>query len=106
MNIIRKIVEEEDKNILFLQSHFDDALVGTGRACGRETVAVYDSSKCLEILINGFKIDEIEALEQFQKSVDYTTFGSFKPIFINDFRKIKNIPDFDIGENKTLEDVL
>ena len=106
MNIIRKIIEEEDKNILFLQSYFDEALVGTGRACGRKTVAVYDSSKCLEILINKYEMDEIEALEHFQKNVDYTTFGSFKPIFINDFRKIKNIPDIEIDENKTLKDIL
>lgn len=106
MNKIRKIIKEQDKKILFLPSHFDNALVGTGRACGRKIVAVYDSSKCIEILIENANIDEIEALEQFQKSVDNVPHGSYKPIFISDFRNIKNIPDFKININGTLEDIL
>ncbi len=104
---IRKIVEEVDEKILFLQKEFNDALIGTARACGKNDVAAYDLTKCLEIMIKNHGIDEIEALEQIENSIDKAPSGTYKPIFINDFRKIKDVPKNlkEIKEDETLQDI-
>ena len=97
MNKIKEILKEQNENILFLKPHFDDALIGSGRACGKTTVAVYDSDKCLRILINKFKINELEELDKIQKIVVDVPHDSYKPIFITDFRNIKELPFLDIN---------
>ena len=83
---IRKIVEETDERILFLQKEFDEALIGTARACGKSDVAAYDLTKCMEIMIDNHGIGEMEALDQVRNSIDKAPSGTYKPIFINDFR--------------------
>jgi len=103
----RKIVEEIDEKILFLQEEFNDALIGTARACGKNDVAAYDLTKCMEIMIENHGIDEMAALEQVENSIDKAPSGTYKPIFINDFRKIKDVPkNFEeIKEDDTLQDL-
>jgi len=105
MNKIKRIIKEQDDRILFLEEKFDEALIGTGRSCGKTEVAVYNASKCIEILINIDEMDEFDALEKFERSVDKVVSGTYKPIFINDFRRIKEIPDFEIKNNMTIEDL-
>ena len=104
---IRKIVGEVDEKILFLKKEFDDALIGTARACGKDDVAAYDLTKCMEIMIKNHGIDEMKALEQVENSIDKASSGTYKPIFINDFRKIKDVPKFSetINEDNTLQDL-
>lgn len=106
-NKIKEIVEEIDNNILFLEDIFDDALIGTGRTCGGKEVATYDIDKCLLILINLQNMDETEAIEKFQDTVDNSVSGEYKPIFINDFRNIKEISLEKIDDlNKSLNDFM
>lgn len=100
---IKEIIKEQNDCVLFLQDIFDRALVGTGKQCGRDIVPVYDSTVCLNILIDKFDMEELEALEHFQHVVDGGSAGEYKPIFINDFRKMKNIDINDIDEDTTLE---
>lgn len=103
---IRKIVEEIDEKILFLQKEFNDALIGTAKACGKSDVAAYDLTKCMEIMIKNHGIGEMEALEQVENSIDKAPSGTYKPIFINDFRKIKDASEIleSINEKDTLQD--
>jgi len=106
---VRVIIEGIDEKILFLSSEFDGALVGTAKACGGSDVAAYDLTRCMEIMINNHNIDEMEALEQVQQSIDKASFGTYKPIFINDFRNIKDIHEsFDPIKDggKTLKDLI
>jgi hypothetical protein len=99
---IKQIIEEENPQALFLEPSFDEALIGTGRVCGFDHhVAVYDSSKCIEILINCYSVDEIEAYEHFYRTVILQEQGENKPIFINNFihtkspEEILNFDNFD-----------
>ena len=99
MNKVREIVKEHDDRILFLEEKFDKALIGTGKTCGGNIVAVYNASECIKILINDEKMDELDALEKFEKSIAVP--GTYKPIFIDDFRKMKELPDFEIKDDET-----
>ena len=103
---IRKIVEEINDNILFLQPEFNNALIGTARACGKEDVAAYDLTKCMGIMIEKHGLSEIEALKQVENSIDKAPLGTYKPIFINDFRQIKDIIKIDenVNEKKTVQE--
>lgn len=103
---VRKIVEEIGENILFLQPEFNNALIGTARACGKNDVAAYDLTKCMEIMIEIHKITEMEALEQVENSINKAPTGKYKPIFINDFRLIKDVSEAlnSITEKNTLQD--
>ena len=105
---IRKIVEEVDDNILFLQPEFNDALIGTARACGKTDVAAYDLTKCMEIMIEKHNIDEMDALKQVENSINKAPSGTYKPIFINDFRQAKDILKIDeeISEEKIVQNFM
>jgi len=104
MNKIRDILLEIEPNIMFLEPKFDKALIGSGRACGANIVAAYNSDECLKILINEFHMADFDALEQFQDTVDNVDPGPYRPIFINDFRKIKDLGDLDVNLDDTMED--
>lgn len=103
MEIIRDIIKEVNDDALFLEEDFDPALIGTGKSHGKKSVAVYDTDKCLQILIDEYGMSEMDAFEHFQNSVDNMEEGDNKPIFINDFRKIKKV-ETHIDENTTLGD--
>jgi hypothetical protein len=92
-NKVREIIEEKNPKALFLPHQFDPALMGTSKTCGKKEVAAYDASECLRILIKEQHMDELEALEYFEQTVDKGSPGSFKPVFINDFRKIRTLPE-------------
>jgi len=106
LNKIRKIIEEENSNILFLEEYFDKALIGMGRSCGKNIVAVYDADECIRILIKKFDMDELEALERFRQTVDFGQKGKYKPIFINDFRKIVDVNSLKIENRNSLKDFI
>lgn len=105
---VRKIVEEIGENILFLQPEFNNALIGTARACGKNDVAAYDLTKCMEVMIETHGITEMEALEQVENSINKAPTGKYKPIFINDFRLIKDVSEAlnSITEKDTLQDFI
>lgn len=95
--IIKDIIIEQNKNAMFIEELFDIALIGYGKSCGGNCVAVYDTDKCFQILIKKYNMDEVEAYDHFHKSVSEAESNTNKPIFINDFRRIKEI-EWEINE--------
>jgi len=106
---IKDIVKEMNPKAVFIKG-FDEALVGTGKSIGGETVAVYDADDCLRILINKHEMDEIEAWDHFNSTVVDGTPGKNKPIFISDWRLAVNIEDvledIKIDKQQTLNNIL
>ena len=109
--LIKEIVLERNKEALFLEEIFDDALIGSGILCGSKYIAAYNSDKCISILMETENIGELEAFEQFQITSEKTLPSKNKPVFINDFRNAKEplsidktMEDIDI--KKTLEDII
>jgi hypothetical protein len=72
----------EDENVL-LADGFDDAFVGIGRQFGRP-IAVYNRSKCIDILQED--MSEEEAEEYFQYNVEGAWVGENTPIFLENVR--------------------
>jgi hypothetical protein len=72
----------EDENVL-LADGFDDAFVGIGRQFGRP-IAVYNRSKCIDILQED--MSEEEAEEYFQFNVEGAWVGENTPIFLENVR--------------------
>jgi hypothetical protein len=68
----------EDENVL-LADGFDDAFVGIGRQFGRP-IAIYNRSKCIDILQED--MSEEEAEEYFQFNVEGSWVGENTPIFL------------------------
>jgi hypothetical protein len=68
----------EGKNFL-LADGFDDAFVGIGRQFGRP-IAVYNRSKCIDILTENMSHEEAE--EYFQFNVEGAWVGENTPIFL------------------------
>jgi hypothetical protein len=90
MSEIKKIIKELNPRAMFLSPLFDSALIGTSKTCGNLDVAAYSSDQCLNILIKNQKMDELEAFEYFQGTINSGKFNKNKPVFINDFRNIKD----------------
>ena len=107
--LIREIVKEINQDVLFLEEDFDDALIGTGKTYGfNNSVAVYSSDLCILILIKKYNMSELEAFEHFSESIENLPMDNNKPIFISDFRKIKEIKinQENICEENYLSDVI
>ena len=103
---IKEIILERNPDAVFLEENFDEAIIGSGIACGQKHVAVYNSDKCIEILMRESDAGEIEAYEQFQYTVESTIPSENKPIIFSDFSNMK-LPDFPrIDKDMTLKDLL
>jgi len=60
---------------------FDKAVIGIGRRCSQEDILVYDTEKCLEILMeDGMTYDE--AREFFEFNTVGSWVGPLTPIFV------------------------
>lgn len=68
-----------DDETVLLADGFEDAFVGIGRQFGRP-IAVYDRSKCIDILQEN--MSEEEAEEYFQFNVEGSYVGENTPIFL------------------------
>ena len=68
----------DDEQIL-LADGFEDAFVGIGRQFGKP-VAIYERSKCIEILMENMSEDEAE--EYFSFNVESAFVGEKTPIFL------------------------
>lgn len=103
MNKIKEIIKEENKEAKIIDN-FDEALIGTGKGYNKKTVAVYDATKFLEILIEKKKINELEAYEYYINCLENGWPDENDPIFINDFRNVKEV-DLKIRDfNKKITD--
>lgn len=78
---IKNNFENDEENIILL-TDLDAALVGIGERIGMPPVAVYDSKKCIEILIESYDMTYEEALEFFDFNITGAYLGESTPIFI------------------------
>ena len=106
---IKQIIKELNSQAIFIKG-FDKALWGTGKSVGGNTVAVYNSDECLDILIEEHEMGELEAWEHFNVTVVNGTPSPNKPIFMSDWRWAVSIDqvlkDIKIDKQKTLDDII
>lgn len=77
----RDYVAEANEDMLFADG-FDEALIGCVQRAGSPTVALYDSDKCVNILIERDGMTEEEAREFFDFNVLGSYMGENTPAFI------------------------
>ena len=94
MNLHDKLTEylEPTEESVMLYDEYEDAFIGLGYKQFRGPVAVYDASKCIDILTEQFKEDpdydgdEMDALEMAVEYFDYNTMGAWygedTPVFV------------------------
>jgi len=82
INEIKEILAEENPDALFADG-FDDALLGISRRCGQPSLAVYSTSKCIEILQKEMSYED--AVGYFEFNVVGAWFGEGTPIFLTDY---------------------
>lgn len=78
---------EENPEAL-LADGFERALIGIARRIGQPSLAVYDISKCLSILIEKHNLTEEEAIEFFEFNVIGSWMGENTPIFFDSCKEI------------------
>ncbi len=61
---------------------FDDAILGVVERCGQEPFVIYDTNKCIEILIERDGLSEEEAWEHFNFNVSGAWVGPSTPGFM------------------------
>jgi len=104
--IIKDIIKEKNNLVSFLPEIYDDALIGTGTKDNKVIVAAYDIDVIIELIIENQEKSEIEALEYIENILKNSYAGKNEPVFICDFREIKEIEDImkDINEhNKNVQ---
>lgn len=105
---IKKIIIERNPEAKFLEKEFDEAIIGSAVQCGSKYVALYDSNKCIEILMKELEFGEMEAYEQYQYTVESIKYSKNNPIVSSNFQnaKLPDLPDLpEINEYTTLEDI-
>jgi hypothetical protein len=60
---------------------FDKAIIGVGYRCGQEDIYVYDTEKCVKILMDQGMTEE-EAIDYFEYNVVGSWVGEETPIFV------------------------
>ena len=103
--IIKDIVKEINSDVLFLEEQFDKALIGTCLSYGGAVSAAYSSDVCIRILMEEDGMGDLEAFQKFHDTIMSSVKHSNRPVFINDFRKIKHSNFEDIDANWTLKDL-
>jgi hypothetical protein len=64
---------------------FEDAIMGIVERCGMSALVVYDTRKCIDILINRDKMSEPEAWEHFNFNVAGAYMGVNTPLFFTPY---------------------
>ena len=103
--LIKDIIKEENKDALLLEEKFDNALIGIAIGYGGEKCAAYDSTQCIKVLISQDNMNEMDALEQFQMTINSVNNKKNKPIFISDFRKTKSL-NMSLDRDQKLECII
>lgn len=78
---IKNNFENDEENIILL-TDLDAALVGIGERIGMPPVAVYDSKRCVEILMEHYNMTYEEALDYFDFNICGAYLGEHTPMFI------------------------
>ena len=72
-------------NDILLADGFEEAFLGVSEVYGSKPVACYDSSKCIDILVQRDGMDTGEAIEHFNFNVTSAYVGEFTPAFLFPF---------------------
>ena len=75
-----ELLKEENPDYLMADG-FDDAIVGTAERFGMHRVVLYDTIKCIDILMKRDKMTEEEAIEFFYYNVLGSWMGEYTPCF-------------------------
>ena len=75
-----ELLQEENPDYLMADG-FDDAIVGTAERFGMHRVVLYDTTKCIDILMKRDKMTEEEAIEFFYYNVIGSWMGEYTPCF-------------------------
>jgi len=75
-----ELLKEENPDYLMADG-FDDAIVGTAERFGMHRVVLYDTTKCIDILMKRDKMTEEEAIEFFYYNVLGSWMGEYTPCF-------------------------
>jgi len=68
---------------MLLADGFEECLIGVGSRCGQPDIAVYDQTKCIQVLMSQGMSHE-EALEYFDFNVLGSWVGKETPIFVSE----------------------
>jgi len=75
-----ELLKEENPDYLMADG-FDDAIVGTAERFGMHRVVLYDTTKCIDILMKRDKMTEEEAVDFFYYNVLGSWMGEYTPCF-------------------------
>ena len=105
---IKEIILEKNPKAKFLEKIFDSAILGYGVPCGEKYVAVYDSNKCIKILMKSKEVNEneTEAYEQYAYLIDSSYPSENNPIIFGNFKNIKIIDLPDTSMNTNLKNII
>jgi hypothetical protein len=93
-NEIKKTIEEYNPDALFIdgldgdEDAFDDALIGIGNRCGLTGLAIYDSQKVIDILVEKYDLSYEDAVEWYDYNILGGYHGEYTPLFVDDLRKM------------------
>lgn len=79
---MKEDLAEFNEDMLFVDG-FDEALIGVVGRCGMNTVALYDTDKCIQILMERDGMTCEEAVEYFEFNVSGSYVGDNTPCFAN-----------------------
>jgi hypothetical protein len=77
---LKQFISEANEDMLFADG-FEDALIGYIERAGSSSVALYDTVKCLQILMTDHGMTEEEAEEYFYYNVVGAYMGENTPAF-------------------------
>ena len=75
-----ELLKEENPDYLMADG-FDDAIVGTAERFGMHRVVLYDTTRCIDILMKRDKMTEEEAIDFFYYNVLGSWMGEYTPCF-------------------------
>lgn len=91
---IKNTIAEYNEDALFIdgldgdKEAFNNALIGMGGRCGMTGIAIYDSEKVKEILMNKYEMDYENATEWYEYNIIGAYAGENTPLFVDDLREI------------------
>ena len=103
--LIKEIILEKNSKAMFLEKEFDKALIGYSIPCGQKYVATYNGDECIKILMKTLNISELEALEQFQITSELSNPSENKPILFTNLTNIKELENFNINKDTTIDEI-
>jgi hypothetical protein len=81
LEVLRALLAEHNEEAL-LADGFEDAIIGIAERCSQPALAVYDATKCIQILVDRDGMDHDEAEEFFIFNTLGAWVGEHTPLFM------------------------